>query len=144
LMPISQNTALFALIGTIYGGDGQTTFGLPDLRGRAPMHEGTGAGLPNYVIGEVLGTETVTLTTNELPAHTHTLGANSAPGSGVGPAGAVWAQSTAGQYYAATANTPMNAGLVGTAGGSQPHENMPPSLTITFIIALFGVFPSRN
>lgn len=144
LLPISQYDALFALIGTIYGGDGQTTFALPDLRGRAPMHFGQGPGLPNYVIGQAFGSETVTLTSAQLPAHTHSLGASSAPGSGAGPAGAVWAQSSAGQNYAASAGTPMNAGLVSVAGGNQPHENMPPSLAVNFIIALEGIFPPRN
>lgn len=144
LLAISQNDALFALIGTVYGGDGQTTFGLPDLRGRAPMHFGQGPGLPSYSLGQTLGTETVTLTAQELPTHSHTLGANAGPGSGAGPAAAVWAQSTATQNYGASANTQMNAGLVGVAGGNQPHDNMPPSLAINFIIALEGIFPSRN
>lgn len=144
LLPIAENSALFALIGTTYGGDGQVTFALPDLRGRAPIHQFNLAGGGNYVIGQVLGTETVTLTTNQLPAHTHGLGANSGTGSGAGPSGAVWARSSATQNYAAAANVAMNAGAVASSGGNQPHENMQPYLAINFIIALEGVFPSRN
>jgi microcystin-dependent protein len=144
LISISQNTALFALLGTTYGGDGQTTFALPDLRGRAPIHQGSLAGGGNYVIGQVQGTESVTLTASQMPAHTHVLSANSGPGSGVGPSGAVWARSTATQNYAATGSTPMNAAAVTSSGGNQPHPNMQPFLAINFIIALFGIFPSRN
>ena len=144
LQSIAQNSALFALIGTIYGGDGQNTFALPDLRGRAPIHQGNLAGGGNYVIGQVLGTESVTLTASQMPAHTHTLGANTGPGTGAGPNGAVWARSTATQNYATAGATPMNAAAVTSSGGSQPHENMQPFLAINFIIALFGIFPSRN
>ena len=146
LQSIAQNTALFSLLGTTYGGDGQTTFALPDLRGRAPIHQGNLAGGGNYVIGQVLGTESVTLTSSQMPAHNHTLGANSNPGSGAGPAGAVWASYSAGQNYAAaaSANTAMNAGALSPAGGNQPHNNVQPYLAINFIIALEGIFPSRN
>lgn len=144
LVPISENDALFALIGTIYGGDGQNTFALPDLRGRAPIHQGTRPGGGTYVIGQTLGTETVTLTATQMPSHTHTLGANSGPGNSAGPSGAVWARSTSTQNYAAAANVAMNAGAVVSSGGNQPHENMQPYLAINFIIALYGVFPSRN
>lgn len=143
LLSIAQNDALFTLLGTIYGGDGVTTFALPDLRGRSPIHFGQGPGLGSYAIGESVGQEMVTLTASQLPVHTHTLGASSAPGSG-GPAGGVWARSSATQNYAAAANVSMNAATVGSSGGSQPHQNMSPFLVINFIIALEGVFPSRN
>lgn len=144
LIPISENDALFALLGTTYGGDGQTTFALPDLRGRVPIHQGTPPGGPTFVIGQTVGTETVTLTANQLPAHTHSLGANSGPGNVSGPAGAVWAQSAGTQNYGPNVDTPMSANAVGIAGGSQPHENMQPYLAINFIISLYGVFPSQN
>lgn len=146
LQSIAQNDALFALLGTIYGGDGQVTFALPDLRGRAPIHQGNLAGGSTYVIGQVLGTESVTLTATQMPAHSHTLGANSNPGSAAGPAGAVWASYSAGQNYAASgsANTLMSASALTPSGGNQPHSNVQPFLAINFIIALEGVFPSRN
>ena len=144
LQAISQNSALFALIGTTYGGNGQTTFALPDLRGRAPIHQGNLPGGGNYVVGQAQGTESVTLTASQMPSHTHGLGANSGPGSGAGPSGAVWARSTATQNYAAAGATPMNATAVTSSGGNQPHENMQPFLAINFIMALEGVFPSRN
>ena len=144
VLPISQNDTLFALIGTTYGGDGQVTFALPDLRGRAPIHQGTGPDGTVYGIGQTFGTETVTLTSNQLPAHTHALGANSDPANVPGPTGAVWAQSAGTQNYGPTTDTPMSSTAVGIAGGSQPHENMQPYLAINFIIALFGVFPPQN
>lgn len=146
LQSIAQNTALFSLLGTTYGGDGQVTFALPDLRGRAPIHQGTLPGGSTYVIGQVLGSETVTLTSAQMPNHNHTLGASSAPGSAAGPTGAVWAAYTAGQNYAAAAsvNATMSASALSPAGGNQPHENRQPYLAINFIIALEGVFPSRN
>lgn len=144
LLAISQNDVLFALIGTTYGGDGQSTFALPDLRGRAPIHQGNLAGGATYVMGQSIGAESVTLTASQMPAHTHSLGANSGPGNGAGPSGAVWARSSATQNYAAAGSTPMNAAAVALSGGNQPHENMQPFLAINFIIALFGIFPSRN
>ena len=144
LIPISQNDALFALIGTTYGGDGQNTFALPDLRGRTPIHRGTGPSGTTYLMGEVVGSETVTLTGTQLPAHTHVLGANSGPGNLPGPTGGVWAQSSGSQNYGPTVDTPMSSSAVGIAGGSQPHDNMQPFLAINFIIALFGIFPSQN
>lgn len=144
LMSIAQNDALFSLIGTTYGGDGQVTFALPDLRGRAAIHRGLGPGGETYVMGQSLGTERVTLTASQIPAHTHVLGANSGPGSGVGPAGAVWARSTATQNYGTALTAPMNPAMIGNAGGNQPHSNLSPYIAISFIIALEGVYPSRN
>jgi microcystin-dependent protein len=143
ILSIAQNSALFALLGTTYGGNGQTTFALPDLRGRAPLHEGNSS-FGNFALGQVLGSQSVTLTANQLPAHTHTLGANSGPGSGIGPANAVWARSPAASNYAASPNIGMNPAAVSGAGGSQPHNNLSPFLAINFIIALQGIFPSRN
>lgn len=148
LLPISQFDALFALIGTTYGGDGQTTFAVPDLRGRVPVHQGTGPGLSNYVIGQRAGTETVTVLPTQMPAHTHTFVATTSaastgtPGTGVQP-GAVSGQT----MYATTTTgaTPFNASAqtLTTAGGSQPHQNCMPTLTVQFCIATQGIFPSQ-
>jgi microcystin-dependent protein len=145
-IPISQNDTLFALIGTTYGGDGVNTFNLPDLRSRIPINAGQGSGLSNYVIGQNGGVEQVTLTTSNLPAHTHAAAGDSGTGTATGPAGNVWANSTgAKQFTAAGIDTTMNPSMIGAAPGSGlPHDNMVPFLTVSFIIALFGVFPSRN
>lgn len=137
LIAISQNTALFSLIGTIYGGDGQNTFGLPDLRGRLPVHQGSG-----FVLGQLAGTETVTLTTNQMPAHTHTVLARTSATAG-SPSGAMYGGNTD-SIYTPTASAQMNAGVIAPAGGSQPHDNMMPYLVVSFIIALEGIYPSRN
>ncbi len=144
ILSIAQNSALFALIGTYYGGDGQVTFALPNLAGRAPIHQFQGPGLSNYTVGQTLGVEHVTLSSNQLPNHTHTVNANSNVGSGIGPAGAFWAQPSSGQPYAAASNVGMNPAALTSAGNNQPHENMMPFLVINFIIAVEGVFPSRN
>jgi microcystin-dependent protein len=147
LLPISQNQALFSLIGTMYGGNGTTTFGLPDLRGRVPIHQGQGPGLTNRVLGEMGGSETVTLTANELPPHTHNLQANTGPGTSVAPVnGAVLAASTARDkvYGTAVPNAVMSAQSIGPAGSGLPHANMQPYLAVNFIIAIQGIFPSRN
>jgi microcystin-dependent protein len=145
-MPISENDALFALIGTTYGGDGQTTFNLPNLQSRVPVHVGTG-----FALGQTGGTETVTLTTSQIPSHSHPPACNTGGGSASTPAGNVWAANTvttAPQFTSPTnaggALTQMNAGTMGNDGGSQPHDNMIPFQAINFIIALFGVFPSQN
>lgn len=139
LLAISQDDALFALIGTTYGGDGQTTFALPDLRGRVPMHQGNA-----HVVGEMGGTETVTLTANQIPAHTH-LPSAAAAGNSPAPGGKVWAKSAAIQFApAASANTTMSAQTIAAEGLGQPHDNMMPFQAISFIISLFGIFPSRN
>lgn len=144
LLSISENPTLFQLIGTTYGGDGQSTFALPDLQGRFPMHMGSGiAG--TFVIGQTGGEERVTLTANQMPAHSHTPMANAA-GGGTSPAGSVWAGNPDVAQFASPAqiNGQMNSQSIGSAGGSQPHDNMVPFLAINFIISLFGVFPSQT
>ena len=148
LLPISEYDALFALIGTTYGGDGQTTFAVPDLRGRVPMHQGTGPGLSTYVIGQRAGTETVTVLSTQMPTHTHTAVATTAaattgtPGNTLVP-GAVSNQT---MYVTdTTGGTPFSLSAQSTsiAGGSQPHENCMPTLTVQYCIALFGIFPTQ-
>ena len=140
ILSISENETLFNLIGTTYGGDGQTTFALPDLRSRVPMHQGSG-----HTIGEMGGTETVTLTSSQVPAHSHVPQASSANGDSSDPSGNVWARSPASRQYAAgPLDSPMAAGSLGQAGGGQPHDNMLPFLGVNFIISLFGIFPSQT
>ncbi|QNQ10633.1 phage tail protein [Sphingomonas alpina] len=152
LLAISENDVLFQLIGTTYGGDGQSTFALPDLRGRLPVHMGTGPGLTTRVIGEKSGSEEVTLNVGQLPAHSHTLVASTAAATLPSPAGALpgAVNPTATQYSfyvtpgTSTMNqTPMAATSISPIGGSQAHENRMPALNISFIISLFGVFPSQ-
>jgi len=144
LIPISQNTALFALLGVNFGGDGRTTFSLPDLRARMPMHAGQGPGLSPHSVGETGGSTSVTLLQSEIPQHTHTLHASPAA-STTSPGGSATLAVTSGtKIYAAPSNlVPMGAGLQ-AAGGNQPHENRQPFLGVTFIIALQGIFPARN
>jgi microcystin-dependent protein len=143
LLPISEYDVLYTLIGTTYGGDGQTTFALPDLRGRFPVHQGTGGG-QTVVMGQSGGTETVTLTRNQLPAHTHQLTGSSAAMS-QSPANALPAQWDEGQYSTAPPTAASLApSAVSAAGGSTPHENRSPYLAVGFIIALFGVYPSQD
>lgn len=145
LLAVSENDALFSLLGTIYGGDGRTTFGLPDLRGRVPIHVGTGPGLPNYRLGAKGGTENVTLIENQLPSHTHAPACNSSVGTSDNPASNVWAaQSSLMQYAGPPAATPMKTDIISFTGGSQPHNNIGPYLTANFIISLFGIYPSRQ
>jgi len=149
LLSIAQNSALFSILGTTYGGNGQTTFALPDLRGRVPVHPGTGPGLSTYVAGEASGTENVTLIINEMPAHNHQLLANSGNGGSPSPSNNFPAIVTdlGGEQlnaYSPTANGTMAPGAVTPTGGSQPHNNMQPFLCVNFIIATSGVFPSRN
>ncbi|MGH9891014.1 MAG: phage tail protein [bacterium] len=144
LLSIAQNDALFALIGTTYGGDGQTTFALPDFRSRIPIHQGTGSSGTTYTIGENGGTETVTLTVNQLPAHTHPAKAQSGAGNQAGPGGNVWASSSLNQYNPSAADSDMNALAITSSGGNQPHDNMMPFLAINFIIALEGIFPAQG
>jgi microcystin-dependent protein len=143
LLPISQNDALFALVGTTYGGDGQATFALPDLRGRMPIHEGQGPGLSPYVIGQFSGTEAVVLSSNAMPAHNHAP-ASGASSESASPGGGVWGPWSGRQYSDGPASGSPNSSAVQAAGNGLPHENMPPFLAIRFIIALEGVFPSRN
>lgn len=151
LLPISQNTALFALIGTTYGGDGRTTMGLPNLKGRAPMHAGNGPGLTNRRLGEKSGTETVTLTVaNKMPAHSHNLSASASPATGfVATTTSALARSVGGASYNDDGSPPlvsMHESALGEFGTNsiEAHNNMQPFLTLNFIIALVGVFPSRN
>lgn len=145
LLPISQYDALFSLIGTTYGGDGQTTFALPDLRGRAALHQGQGPGLSGYSLGQSGGEEAVTLTANQLSPHSHPVLGHSGAGDNAHPAGAVWAASSPNLYTAgAAANAAMDATLIAPSGGSQPHDNMLPFLTLNFCIALEGIYPSQG
>lgn len=137
LLAISENTVLFELIGTTYGGDGQNTFALPDLRGRLPFHQG-----PGFVIGQVGGTETVTLTTSQIPAHTHQV-AGASLATSASPAGAVPAVWGDGEYSTAATNGALAPAAVGGSGGSQPHDNLSPFLVINFAISLFGIFPTQ-
>lgn len=140
LLPISGNEALFNLIGTTYGGDGQSTFALPDLRGRIPMHQTSG-----FTLGQSSGTETVTLTTAQIPAHSHTMVASSAAATQTTPAGNLLAQTSNGQLYLADApNVGLNPQMLGITGSNQPHDNMGPYLCVNFIIALEGIFPTQN
>jgi microcystin-dependent protein len=144
LQSISQNEALYQLLGTTYGGDGVNTFALPDLQGRVPVHQGQGAGLQNYVLGQKSGVETVTLVTAQLPAHSHIAMAGSGAAQS-SPANTSWGSVSNNTYGPGTsaANT-MNAGSMGLSGSGQPHDNMLPFLVLTFIIALYGVFPSPS
>lgn len=144
-LPIAENEVLFQLIGTTYGGDGQETFNLPNLASRVPIHMGTGPDGTTYQIGEMAGTETVTLTTQQIPSHTHPLVGNSGNGTQANPSNNVLASSTILKAYALeTPDTSMASTIVGPAGGSQPHENLQPFLVINFIISLFGRFPSQT
>ena len=145
LLPIAQNTALFSLLGTTFGGDGQTNFALPDLRGRAPIHAGQGPGLANRSLGENGGNENVALNESQIPSHTHQAMASSFNGISDSPANAVPARDPSGTpQYGAAANTPMGTGAIAATGGSQPHDNMPPFLVMNYVIALEGIFPSRS
>jgi len=154
LMPISQNTALFSLLGTTYGGDGKSTFALPNLQGSAPMQQGQGAGLTDRVLGELGGEPTLTLITTEMPAHAHTVNADTNFGTTPDPNGNIYmrgnfddgAGHTGGVQVYNTNTTPnalLSFAAVGVAGSSLPHNNMMPSLGVNFCIALQGVFPAR-
>jgi microcystin-dependent protein len=154
ILPINQNTALFSLLGTTYGGNGTTNFALPDLRGRAALGFGQGPGLSNYDLGQSTGTETVTLTVGQMPAHSHLVGANAANATVASPSGADLAQSLEPSGRGTPVNTystpPMTAKVtldpttVQPSGGSQPHSNIQPVLAMNYIIALQGIFPSRG
>lgn len=140
LISISENETLFQLIGTTYGGDGQETFALPDLRGRIPVHQGN-----SFVIGEMAGVEQVTLTTSQIPSHGHPLLASTSAGSDNNTSGKLLAQSpTVSAYVEAGTDGNLAANAISPVGGSQPHENMQPFLCINFIISLYGIFPSPS
>ncbi len=147
LLPISQNTALFSLLGTTYGGDGKSTFALPDLQGSAPMHPGQGPGLSLYDLGQTGGSQAVTLLESEIPTHGHALSAFSSPGNGTTPDPSLaLARSKGGAAYKAAPQTMVafSPQALGIVGGSQPHNNMMPYLTLNFCIALQGVYPPRT
>src|SRR5688572_16748689 len=145
-LPISENEVLFRLIGTRYGGDGEDTFNLPNPARRVPIHMGTGPDGTTYQLGETAGTEQETLTVQQIPSHTHPLTATTQLGNQLSPEGNLLAESAAAiqPYIEAPASGPMNAGSIGPAGGSQPHENTQPFLCVNFIISLFGVFPTQT
>ncbi len=146
ILPIAQNTAVFSLLGTTYGGNGQTTFALPDLRDRVPMHTGNGPGLTQRFLGEAGGTSTVTLISAELPSHNHLANASATAGTDSSPTnenfGAGGGRGRPSIYTATAPTIPM--APASAAGGNQPHNNLQPYLGLTFIIALQGVFPARN
>lgn len=157
ILPIAQNTALFSLLGTTYGGNGQTTFALPNLQSRVPVHFGQGAGLSPYDLGQMGGTEAVSLTINEMPAHNHTAtaetrlnGSSSAGNSGTPDNNVPANTGRTNIYQTGAANVALGTPAAGTtvsvgvAGASQPHNNLPPYLTLNFLIALEGIFPSRS
>jgi microcystin-dependent protein len=146
LLPLSQNTALFSLLGTTYGGDGKSTFALPNMQGNAPMHPGQGPGLSLYDLGEMGGVETVTLLVSEIPVHSHTMNASDIQADKTVPSSStVLGQSQGGSLYAAAANlVPMAFQALPPAGGGLPHNNMQPYLTLNFCIAMQGVFPPRT
>ena len=140
VLPISENETLFNLIGTTYGGDGESTFALPDLRGRLPLHMGGG-----FTLAETGGVETVTITTQQIPAHSHAMLASTGPGTQNDPTNAVTAGSPSVTLYEAdVTDANMAASAVGSTGGSQPHENFQPYLCLSFIISLFGIFPTQT
>jgi microcystin-dependent protein len=147
ILAIAQNTALFSILGTTYGGNGQTTFGLPDLRGRVPFHvgNGQGPGLSDRDLGEVDGTETSTLLISEMPAHTHVPRCVNAVGDDYGPAGVVWAEDAGGNpQFGSTRSATVATSALTLTGQSLPHNNMAPYLTLNYCIALQGVFPPRS
>jgi microcystin-dependent protein len=145
LLPIGQNTALFSLLGTTYGGDGRTNFALPNLQGMSPMGQGAGIGLTPNTLGEAGGTAAVTLLTSQIPAHSHRARGVARAGSSRVPSGGTWAKENRDLYTsAATAPTPMDASALASTGGGEPHNNLPPYLVVNFIIALQGVYPPRT
>ncbi|MGO4109344.1 phage tail protein [Paenibacillus sp. YAF4_2] len=144
LLSISENDVLFSLIGTTYGGDGQLTFALPDLQGRLPVHAGRSSSGTTYIIGQKAGQENVTLTNNQLPAHTHFANSSNLAGTTNSPENAFWATSSKNQYSDALPDTQLNPAVIGATGGSQPHDNLMPYTALSFIIALNGIWPSQN
>jgi microcystin-dependent protein len=147
LLPISEYEPLYVLLGTTYGGNGQTTFGVPDLRGRLPIHQGQAPGLSNYVLAQRAGAETVTLTELQMPAHTHTAQATTAAATATAPAGLLPAAVSGSVFYASdlTGATPVAMSTQSTtfSGGSQPHDNVMPTLTVQYCIATTGIFPQQ-
>ena len=143
-MPISQNETLFQLIGTTYGGDGQNTFDLPDLQGRVPIHQGQGSGISQqYIIGEEGGVEQVTLTTQQMPQHNHAWVCNTGAQNNPSPANAIFATAeSATIFFSGQPDVSLNTSSVAPQGGSQPHENMQPFLVVSFILSLYGIYPS--
>lgn len=139
LMAVAENDTLFSLIGTTYGGDGRTTFGLPDLRGRLPVHQGNG-----FVVGELGGTEDVTLTVNQLPSHSHRLSGTSDPAAARGITGGMLARAPAEAYASRFTAQPLAPQSISQTGGSLPHTNVQPFLCVSFIISLYGIYPSRS
>ena len=141
LLPISENEVLCQLIGTTYGGDGENTFALPDLRSRVPVHQGAG-----FNLAQTGGEEQVTLTVQQIPVHSHPLAATTTSGSNASPAGSILAQTGGGVqlYYEGQSTDPMNNQAISPVGGSQPHTNLQPYLCVNFIISLFGVFPTQG
>jgi microcystin-dependent protein len=150
LLAIAENETLFQLIGTTFGGDGQSTFALPELRGRVPIHMGQKSGLSNRILGQLGGSETTVLLANQLPPHLHVAVGSSAPGDSDDPTGRTWAASAALQFIVdggagfPNANSSMNPASLGATGGGQPHNNMMPYVGVNYIISLFGIFPSQG
>lgn len=144
LLAVSQNDALFSLLGTIYGGDGRTTFGLPDLRGRVPIHAGSGPGLSLRRLGARAGAESINLTANQMPQHSHRMQASTAGATSLSPSGNLLAQAQADVYNEEDAEEGLASAAITNAGGSQIHTNLMPTLCVNFIIALFGIYPSRS
>jgi microcystin-dependent protein len=151
LLSIAQNTALFSILGTTYGGDGVSTFGLPNLQGRMPMHWGNGTGLTPRTIGVMAGVESVTLVASQMPIHNHLMAANSGNGDQLSPGGNVPAIANTGgraptqnPSYTTASNATMASTAISAAGGNQPHDNMPPFQCLSFIIATEGVYPTRD
>ena len=147
LLSIAQNTALFSILGTTYGGNGQTTFGLPNLQGQAPLHTGQGPGLSYRTLGEIGGEAAVTLLASEMPQHTHSAAASSAIGDQTTPASNVWAVGAGGRgqnFYTTGSDVAMSGQALGASGASQPHNNMPPYEVLNFCICLNGVYPPRS
>lgn len=142
ILPISENETLFQLIGTTYGGDGESTFALPNMQGRIPIHQGNG-----FVLAETGGVESVTLTVSQIPLHTHPFLCNDSSGGGTSPSGSVLGRNASADAYTSDTSpglVALNPGSINPAGGSQPHENMAPYLCLSFIISLFGIFPSPS
>lgn len=153
LLSISQNAALFSLLGTYYGGDGIQTFALPNLQSRVPIHQGTGLGLSPYVIGQASGSENITLLSTQMPQHNHLVNISNQPGTVADPTNAVLAQGNSGSgrnavavsdYVSTAATATLAPTTISTTGGNQPHSNIQPYLCVNFIIALTGIFPSRS